>query len=57
LYSFNSSANAGINATSSIAGNDYALLLMPDTGQNTEYTCGAAAKQAVLGYWGRDIRG
>jgi hypothetical protein len=28
---------------------------MPDTRQSTEYSCGAAALQAVLGYWGRDI--
>lgn len=28
---------------------------VPDTRQSTEYSCGAAALQAVLGYWGRDI--
>ena len=32
-----------------------ALFIMPDTRQSTEYSCGAAALQAVLGYWGRDI--
>ncbi|MDD4160995.1 MAG: C39 family peptidase [Methanothrix sp.] len=32
-----------------------ALFSMPDTRQSTEYSCGAAALQAVLGYWGRDI--
>jgi predicted double-glycine peptidase len=32
-----------------------ALFSMPDTRQSTEYSCGAAAMQAVLGYWGRDI--
>ena len=31
------------------------LFNMPDTRQSTEYSCGAAALQAVLGYWGRDI--
>ncbi len=28
---------------------------VPDTRQSTEYSCGAAALQAVLGYWGRDV--
>jgi predicted double-glycine peptidase len=28
---------------------------IPDTRQSTEYSCAAAALQAVLGYWGRDI--
>jgi len=32
-----------------------ALFSMPDTRQSTEYSCGAASLQAVLGYWGRDI--
>jgi uncharacterized protein len=31
------------------------LFSMPDTRQSTEYSCGAAALQAVVGYWGRDI--
>lgn len=31
------------------------LFGMPDTRQSTEYSCGAAALQAVAGYWGRDI--
>jgi predicted double-glycine peptidase len=31
------------------------LFNMPDARQSTEYSCGAAALQAVLGYWGRDI--
>lgn len=38
------------NATST-----YILSGVPDTRQSTEYSCGAAALQAVLGYWGRDI--
>lgn len=28
---------------------------VPDTRQSTEYSCGAAALQAVLSYWGRDV--
>ncbi len=28
---------------------------VPDTRQSTEYSCGAAALQAVLNYWGRDV--
>lgn len=31
------------------------LSSVPDTRQSTEYSCGAAALQAVLGYWGRDV--
>lgn len=39
----------GIGAMSSI------LAGVPDTRQSTEYSCGAAALQAVLSYWGRDV--
>ena len=42
----NVSANDTLNAS---------LFTLPDTRQSTEYSCGAAAMQAVLGYWGRDI--
>jgi len=42
----NISANDTLNSS---------LFTMPDTRQSTEYSCGAAAMQAVLGYWGRDI--
>lgn len=45
---FNSSA-------SNTSDNETALLNLPDTRQSTEYSCGAAAMQAVLSYWGRDI--
>ena len=29
--------------------------LLTDTRQSTEYSCGAAALQAVLHYWGKDF--
>jgi uncharacterized protein len=48
-------ANASINASTSMGTLNLALFSMPDTRQSTEYSCGAAAFQAVLGYWGRDI--
>ncbi len=51
----NSSINSSINASSSMGTTNLALFSMPDTRQSTEYSCGAAAMQAVLGYWGRDI--
>ncbi|MCX6672680.1 MAG: C39 family peptidase [Methanothrix sp.] len=51
----NNSTNAGINASTSMGTLNLALFSMPDTRQSTEYSCGAAALQAVLGYWGRDI--
>ncbi len=47
--------NASINASSTVGSLNLALLNMPDTRQSTEYSCGAASLQAVLGYWGRDI--
>jgi len=43
------------NASASMGTMNLALFSMPDTRQSTEYSCGAAAMQAVLGYWGRDI--
>ena len=51
----NSSINSSINATTSMGTTNLALFSMPDTRQSTEYSCGAAAMQAILGYWGRDI--
>lgn len=51
----NASINASINASSTVGSLNLALLNMPDTRQSTEYSCGAASLQAVLGYWGRDI--
>jgi len=51
----NNSINASINASASMGSLNLALFSMPDTRQSTEYSCGAAALQAVLGYWGRDI--
>jgi predicted double-glycine peptidase len=51
----NNSENASINASTSMGSLNLALFSMPDTRQSTEYSCGAAALQAVLGYWGRDI--
>jgi Predicted double-glycine peptidase len=51
----NNSANTSINASTSMGTLNLALFSMPDTRQSTEYSCGAAALQAVLGYWGRDI--
>jgi predicted double-glycine peptidase len=39
---------AVLNATPLLSG-------VPDVRQGTEYSCGAAALQAVLSYWGRDI--
>ena len=51
----NNSTNASINASTSMGTLNLALFSMPDTRQSTEYSCGAAAMQAVLGYWGRDI--
>ncbi|MBT9583952.1 C39 family peptidase [bacterium] len=32
------------------------LLPVPDTRQSTDYSCGAAALQAVLAYYGREVR-
>jgi hypothetical protein len=32
------------------------LSIVPDVRQSTDYTCGAAALQAVLAYWGTDER-
>lgn len=32
------------------------LLAVPDTRQSTNYSCGAAALQAVLAYYGREVR-
>ncbi len=51
----NSAINSSINASTSMGTTNLALFSMPDTRQSTEYSCGAAAMQAVLGYWGRDI--
>ena len=51
----NSTINSTINASTSMGTTNLALFTMPDTRQSTEYSCGAAAMQAVLGYWGRDI--
>ena len=51
----NSTINSSINASTSMGTTNLALFTMPDTRQGTEYSCGAAAMQAVLGYWGRDI--
>ena len=51
----NNSTNTGINASTSMGTMNLARFSMPDTRQSTEYSCGAAAMQAVLGYWGRDI--
>jgi predicted double-glycine peptidase len=49
------STDTGINASASMGSLNLALFSMPDTRQSTEYSCGAAAMQAVLGYYGRDI--
>ena len=51
----NSSINGTISASASMGSLNLALFSMPDTRQSTEYSCGAASLQAVLGYWGRDI--
>lgn len=51
----NSGINGTINANASMGSLNMALFSMPDTRQSTEYSCGAASLQAVLGYWGRDI--
>ncbi len=32
------------------------LQTVPDVRQSTEYSCGASSLQAVLAYWGRDVR-
>jgi predicted double-glycine peptidase len=51
-------SSLGENSTEAIYANytlNSTLSNMPDTRQSTEYSCGAAALQAVLGYWGRDI--
>jgi predicted double-glycine peptidase len=48
-------SSTDINASASIGALNLALFSMPDTRQSTEYSCGAASLQAVLGYWGRDI--
>lgn len=50
-----STIDSSINASTSMSTMNLDLLSMPDTRQSTEYSCGAAAMQAVLGYWGRDI--
>jgi uncharacterized protein len=50
-----SPANNSINASTCMGTLNLALFSMPDTRQSTEYSCGAACMQAVLGYWGRDI--
>ena len=54
-WSDNSGINGTINASASMGALNLALFSMPDTRQSTEYSCGAACLQAVLGYWGRDI--
>ena len=54
-WSDNSGINGTINASASMGALNLALFSMPDTRQSTEYSCGAASLQAVLGYWGRDI--
>lgn len=46
--SMNATASANVTSTALFSG-------VPDTRQSMEYSCGAAALQAVLGYWGRDI--
>jgi len=51
----NNSENTGNNSSTSMGTLNLALFSTPDTRQSTEYSCGAAALQAVLGYWGRDI--
>ena len=51
----NSTINSSINASTSMGTTNLALFSMPDTRQSTEYSCGAAAMQAVLGYRGRHI--
>jgi predicted double-glycine peptidase len=51
-------SSLGENSTEAVYANynlNTTLFNMPDTRQSTEYSCGAAALQAVLGYWGRDI--
>jgi hypothetical protein len=53
--STDASINSSINASTSMGAQNLALFSMPDTRQSTEYSCGAAAMQAVMGYWGRDI--
>lgn len=50
-----SNSSTDINASASVGAMNLALFNMPDTRQSTEYSCGAASLQAVLGYWGRDI--
>ncbi len=47
--------DSSINVSASMGTLNLALFSMPDTRQSTEYSCGAAAMQAVLGYYGRDI--
>jgi predicted double-glycine peptidase len=36
--------------------NLHLLLTVPDVRQDTDYSCGASALQAVLAYWGIDVR-
>jgi hypothetical protein len=43
----NYSINSSINASTSMGTMNLALFSMPDTRQSTEYSCGAAAMQAV----------
>jgi len=50
-----SNSSTDISASASMGAMNLALFNMPDTRQSTEYSCGAASLQAVLGYWGRDI--
>jgi predicted double-glycine peptidase len=51
-------SSLGENSTEAVYANytlNTTLSNMPDTRQSTEYSCGAASLQAVLGYWGKDI--
>ena len=44
-------------AGAALAGNNTSLILssLPDVRQSTDYSCGAAAMESVLAYYGRDI--
>ncbi|HSD58196.1 MAG TPA: C39 family peptidase [Methanotrichaceae archaeon] len=51
-------ANACAQSVNDAPGSEALTALLPgvpDTRQSTEYSCGAAALQAVLSYWGRDV--
>jgi predicted double-glycine peptidase len=51
-------ANACAQPVNDAPGSEALTVLLPgvpDTRQSTEYSCGAAALQAVLNYWGRDV--